>query len=115
VGVKVKEARLSPFFRVFDYSRLRLLDDVAVRLSTDLFVDLLPQELCDHPRKGWIVHVTSEYLLVLVHAVDELAFQGLVENVLEVLQRVDHGGLQDVRVGDRFLADLVKEKLVGGV
>ena len=79
----------------------------------DLLVDLLPQKLGDYLGKGWIVHVASEYLLVLIHAVDELAFQGLVEDVLEVLERIDHCRLLDMRVRHCFFPDLVEEKLIG--
>jgi hypothetical protein len=63
-----------------------LLRRLLFSLCPDLLVYLLPQKLRHDLRKGWIVHIASEYLLVLVHAVDELAFQGLVEDVLEVLQ-----------------------------
>jgi hypothetical protein len=50
--------------------------------------------------------------LVLIHAIDKFAFKSLVENVLEVLQRIDHGGLLDVRIGNRFFPNLVEKQLV---
>jgi hypothetical protein len=39
--------------------------------------------------KAGSFHVAGRCLLVLIHPVDELAFESLVENVLEVLQRVE--------------------------
>jgi hypothetical protein len=59
-------------------------------------VDLLPQELSHDLGKCRIVHVAGEYFLVLIHAVDELALEGLVENVLEVLQRVGESWLSEL-------------------
>jgi hypothetical protein len=99
---------------VFPDRPLPRLHRLLLGFCPDLLVNLFSQELCDDLGKGGIVHVAREYLPVLVHAVDELAFQGLVEDVLEVFQRVDHGGLLDVRVGDGLLANLVEEELVGG-
>ena len=40
--------------------------------------------------------MSGEYFLVLIHAVDELAFEGLVENVLGVLQRVGESWLSEL-------------------
>jgi hypothetical protein len=119
-GLSVEpQTRPRPGWRVADFwsvpthlCRLRLLHRILARLSLNLFIYLLPQELRNHLGKGWIVHVASEYLLVLIHAVDELAFQGLVEDVLEILQRIDHRCLLNMRVGNRFFPDLVEKKLI---
>ena len=51
--------------------------------------------------------------LVLVHAVDEQALEGLVEDQLEGVERVGRGGLLQRLVGDGLLADLAEEEFIG--
>jgi hypothetical protein len=66
----------------------------------------------DHVGEGRIVHVAGEYLWVLIHAVDELAFHSLIKHVLEVLPGVRDRGLLNVRIGHGSFPNLVQEKLV---
>src|SRR5665213_3515751 len=60
----------------------------------------LPHPLTHKPLEVFVVHVTGEDLMVLIHPIDEFVFQGLVEYVSKVFQRVDHGGLPDGGIGN---------------
>ena len=59
-----------------------------------------------------IVHHPVEDFLVTIHAIDEEAFQHLVEDVLEVVEGIGLGGsLQGLALSSR-LCDLIEEQLV---
>ena len=80
----------------------------------DLFINLFEQVLSDDPLKVRVVHVPSEQVFVLLHAVDEQAFEGLLEYESEVVDGVGRCCLTERFIGDGFLANLVEKKLIGG-
>jgi hypothetical protein len=79
----------------------------------DLVIDLLEQMLSNDALEIGVVHIACEKVLVLFHAVNEKAFEGLLEHETEIVNRVRGSGLPERLVGDCFLAYLVEEKLVG--
>jgi hypothetical protein len=85
-----------------------------LHFRTNLLVNLLPQVARDQVSELPVAHVASENLMVLIHAVDEPAFQRLIEYVVKVVQRIGDRGLLDVGVRHGFFPNLIEEELVGG-
>ena len=82
-------------------------------LPADLLVDALEQVAADGAAELLVVEELGGQSLVLLHAADEEALKGLVEDDLESLQRVRRGCLLQLLVGDGLLTDLAEEELVG--
>ena len=57
-------------------------------LRVDLIVNLPHQHVRYNLLEVFVVHESSKNLLILIHAINEQTFQGLLENKLEIVQSV---------------------------
>lgn len=79
-----------------------------------LLVDFLFQILADLFTEFRLVQELRGDILVLLHAVDEQVLKGLPEHVTEPVERIDDGGLLQVRRGNSVFLYGIEEELVPG-